>query len=248
MILEAENEKPLYLQLVDALEKEIRGTMSAHDKLTSERELTQLYGVSRITVRLALKELEDRGLVYKKHGKGTFVSENSDSVVDLSSMYSFTEQMKKLGKEPETKVLSFQQIEVTDAIAKQMNLDTGASVYEIERLRLANKVPLMLERTYVPMSLFEGMTQEMLSTKSLYDSFREDFGQLVRQADEEFYASIALENEAGYLNIKSGDPVLHVIRKTFNMKNRVIEYTFSIARADQFRYHTTHFQTEDKNK
>lgn len=91
-------EKPLYLQLVDELEVAIRERMAPNDKLFSERELTQVYGVSRITVRLALQELEKRGLVYKKHGKGTYVSEISDTAVDLSQAYSFTEQMKKLGK------------------------------------------------------------------------------------------------------------------------------------------------------
>ncbi len=62
-------EKPLYLQLVDELEVAIRERMAPNDKLFSERELTQVYGVSRITVRLALQELEKRGLVYKKHGR-----------------------------------------------------------------------------------------------------------------------------------------------------------------------------------
>ncbi|WP_258526890.1 GntR family transcriptional regulator, partial [Streptococcus suis] len=93
-------EKPLYLQLVDELEVAIRERMAPNDKLFSERELTQVYGVSRITVRLALQELEKRGLVYKKHGKGTYVSEISDTAVDLSQAYSFTEQMKKIGKVP----------------------------------------------------------------------------------------------------------------------------------------------------
>ena len=83
-------EKPLYLQLVDELEVKIRESMVPNEKLFSERELTHLYGVSRITVRLALQELEKRGLVYKKHGKGTYVSEISEPAVDLSQVYSFT--------------------------------------------------------------------------------------------------------------------------------------------------------------
>ncbi len=84
-MLDGASEQPLYLQLVDQLEMEIRNSMLANDKLSSERELTKMYGVSRITVRLALQELEKRGLVYKKHGKGTYVSEISDSAVDLSA-------------------------------------------------------------------------------------------------------------------------------------------------------------------
>ncbi len=86
-MLDGASEQPLYLQLVDQLEMEIRNSMLANDKLSSERELTKMYGVSRITVRLALQELEKRGLVYKKHCKGTYVSEISDSAVDLSAAY-----------------------------------------------------------------------------------------------------------------------------------------------------------------
>ncbi|MFX3901848.1 winged helix-turn-helix domain-containing protein, partial [Streptococcus suis] len=84
-------EKPLYLELVDELVVAIRERRAPNDKLFSDRELTQFYGVSRITVRLALQEMEKRGLVYKKHGKGTYLSEISDTAVELSQAYSFNE-------------------------------------------------------------------------------------------------------------------------------------------------------------
>ncbi len=99
---------------------------------------------------------------------------------------------------------------------------------------------MMIERSYVPHALFEGLTEEMLSMHSLYELFQVEFSQTIRLADEEFYASIALDNEAELLGISSGSPVLHLLRKTYNTKNIVIEYTFSIARADQFRYKITH--------
>jgi GntR family transcriptional regulator len=239
-MLDLASEKPLYLQLVDTLEEEIRESMLANDKLSSERELTQIYGVSRITVRLALQELENRGLVYKKHGKGTFVSEIGDSAVDLSTAYSFTEQMKKLGKVPQTSILSFSVIEAPESIAQEMQLSTGELIFELERLRSANDIPMMIERTYLPHDLFKELSQDMLNHRSLYELFQDYFSQTVRLADEEFYASIALDNEAKLLDIRSGDPVLHLLRKTYNTKNIMIEYTFSIARADQFRYKITH--------
>ena len=91
--------QPLYLQLVDMLELEIRNSMSPNDKLLSERELSTTYDVSRITVRQALKELESRGLIYKKQGKGTYVSEIKGPTTDLASAYSFTEHMKELEDE-----------------------------------------------------------------------------------------------------------------------------------------------------
>ncbi|HEM2809075.1 GntR family transcriptional regulator [Streptococcus suis] len=233
-------EKPLYLQLVDELEISIRERMAPNDRLLSERELTQVYGVSRITVRLALQELEKRGLVYKKHGKGTYVSEISERAVDLTQAYSFTEQMRKIGKVPKTSILSFRCIQASDYIAQQLQLSHGEVVYEIERLRLADDIPMMLERTYIPVLQFPALTAQRLNEKPLYEIFFEDYGQIIRLAEEEFYASISLDNEASVLGIPNNSPVLHLVRKTFNVKNRIIEFTFSIARADQFRYKISH--------
>ncbi|HFR3977945.1 TPA: GntR family transcriptional regulator [Streptococcus suis] len=234
------NDKPLYLQLVDTLEIIIRDNMEPNEKLFSERELTQVYGVSRITVRLALQELEKRGLVYKKHGKGTYVSEISNSAVDLSQAYSFTEQMRRIGKIPSTKILSFSTILVTDFIAQQLQVSLGDQVFELERLRLADGIPMMLERTYVPVEIFPQLSKERLEELPLYEIFFEDYGQQIRLAEEEFYASIALDNEATLLRIPNSSPVLHLIRKTYNDRNRLIEFTFSIARGDQFRYKVSH--------
>ncbi|MEN4334053.1 GntR family transcriptional regulator [Streptococcus pyogenes] len=202
-------EQPLYLQIVDDLEVKIKKSMTENDKLLSERELSDLYGVSRITIRLALKELELRDLIYKKQGKGTYVSGIKEPVTDLSSTYSFTEQMKKMGKMPKTEILSFEQYQVTPYLSGLLELDPDTEVFELERLRIADDMPLMFERSYIPAQPFQGL-------------------------------SIALDYEAGLLGIKKGDPVLHIIRKTYNDNNILIELTFSIARADQFRYRVQH--------
>lgn len=232
--------KPLYLKMVDTLELKIRDSMSANDRLPSERELSEEFQVSRITVRQALKELEARGLIYKMQGKGTFVSSIENVKTDLASTYSFTEQMRKLGKTPETKILSFEKVPVTAYLASYLNMEVGTEVFELERLRLVDGLPLMFERTYMPVAPFEGLTEELLPQKPLYDIFAQDFNQNIRIAEEEFAASIALDYEAELLDIKKGSAVLHITRRTYNDKNLMIEFTFSIARADQFRYHITH--------
>ncbi|VEH31819.1 GntR family transcriptional regulator [Streptococcus equi subsp. equi] len=121
-----------------------------------------------------------------------------------------------------------------------LDLDVDTDVFELERLRIADGKPLMFERTYIPERGFEAITIDLLEKKPLYDVFAEDFQEAIRLADEEFYASIALDYEAKLLGIKKGDPVLHIMRKTYNEKNRLIEFTFSIARADQFRYRIQH--------
>ena len=239
-MLETDTDRPLYLQMVDALEVTIRQEMSANEKLLSERELTERFNVSRMTVRLALQELERRGLVYKKHGKGTYVSEIGEPAVDLSSAYSFTEQMRKMGKTPQTKTIAFSKLLANDQMARQLNIEVDSEIFEIERLRSADGLTMMLERSYIPVELFDGITQEDLEAKPLYDIFADNFGHIIRVAEEEFYASIALDHEAELLHIKPGSAVLHMIRKTYNTKNRIIEFTLSVARADQFRYKITH--------
>ncbi|WP_159560921.1 GntR family transcriptional regulator [Streptococcus halichoeri] len=236
-------EPPLYLQLVDQLELKIRQSMSANEKLLSERELIDVYQVSRITVRQALKELETRGLIYKKQGKGTFVSAIREPATDLAAAYSFTEHMKSLGKQPKTQMLAFEETQITSSLAKLFDMEVGTPVYELERLRLADNVPLMFERSFIPMAEFPQLSKSQLEKQPLYDVFAESYGQTIKLAEEEFYASIALDYEAELLHIQKGDPVLHMIRKTYNDKNILIEYTFSIARADHFRYRITHYPT-----
>lgn len=99
---------------------------------------------------------------------------------------------------------------------------------------------MMWERTYIPASLFDGLTIADLDNTALYEVFSEKYNQFIRMAVEEFYASIALDNEAKLLGVRGNSPVLHLLRKSYNDKNRIIEYTFSIARADQFRYRMVH--------
>lgn len=234
--------KALYYQLVDLLQERIKKQMIPHDKLPSERELTAQYGVSRTTVRLALQELESSGYIYRRHGKGTFVSDIQKKAADIAGAYSFTEQMKSLGRHPDTRILSFEQIEADKFIAKHLNLSLGEAIYKLSRLRSADREPLMIEDTYLPVKLFMTLDDKLLRSKPLYDLFSEDFNQTVRLADEELYASIASKEDAKQLMINEGAPVLHLARQTYNMKNEIIEFTLSVARADQFHYQIRHIR------
>lgn len=235
--------KPLYYQLVDVLKKRIEAEMIPYDKLLSERELCLYYGVSRTTVRLALQELETLGYIYKKHGKGTFVSDLSHQAASLAGAYSFTEEMLALGRTPKTIILAFEKQAATKQLAERLNLNLGEAIFKIKRLRLADDVPLMVERSYLPAKLFLGLDLPILESKPLYDVFLEDFDQHVQVAEEEFYASIVYANDAELLHICDGAPILHLKRTTFNSKNEIIEYTDSVARADQFHYKIRHVRS-----
>ncbi|WP_322150873.1 GntR family transcriptional regulator [Paratractidigestivibacter sp.] len=232
--------QPLYDQLVDILRDRIDTEMEPGDLLPSERELSERYGLSRTTVRLALKELETLGLITRRHGKGTFVSDLTSKAMDLTTNYSFTQQMRDAGRDPKTIDLEFDTIEATKTVADRMGLRLGEQVLFMKRLRLADGVPMMVERTYVPASRFIGLTREALAGKSLYAIIENDYHETIRVAEEEFFASVARKSDAEVLRIAEGAPVLQLARVTYNNQNAVIEFTHSVARADQFKYKVSH--------
>ena len=238
----AAKRQPLYDQLVDLLQSKIENEMSPGDVLPSERELCETYGLSRTTVRLALAEPETQGYVVRKHGKGTFVADTSREATNLMGTYSFTEQMRKMGRVPKTTILDFELRGAPKHAASFLDVRIGEPVIRIKRLRWANDVPMMVETTYLPANEFVGLTQEELSTTPLYDLMEKTYHQTIRAAEEEFCASICRPEEAELLQIPEGAAVLRLYRTTYNDRNTAIEYTRSVARADQFRYKISHYR------
>ncbi|MDN0068720.1 GntR family transcriptional regulator [Collinsella ihumii] len=240
----AARKQPLYDQLVDILTEKIEHEYRPGDMLPSERELSKYYGLSRTTVRLALQELERLGLVVRQHGRGTFVADRSVQTTNLSQTYSFTEQMRELGRKPATTILEFSEIESDKNLASSLGVRIGDKLFKIKRLRSADGVPMMVERTYLPVRKFMSLKRPMLEHESLYHVIEQYFHEKIRVAEEEFFASIARPADAHLLDISEGAPVLDLVRTTYNMGNEIIEYTLSVARADQFKYRIFHYRNE----
>lgn len=235
--------QPLYEWLLQTLKQNIVHECRPHQKMQSERELSALYHVSRTTVRTALKQLEIEGYIYKQQGKGTFVSQESDRMANLSKMYSFTDHMLQLNKKPKTRVLSFEKVEPNRNIIRQMALKDDELVFQIIRLRLADNEPLMLETTYMPERLFKNLTRQMVEERPLYTIVSEEFNEIISLAKETFLVGIAQALDAKHLEIESGAPVFQIQRQTYDDKGMMIELTNSIARGDKFRYQIQHQRT-----
>ena len=204
------------------------------------RGICEQYGVSRTTVRLAMAELEHMGYIYKRHGKGTFVAALNKNSQNLMDSYSFTDHMKEQGKNPSTKVLSFETLESTNYFAENLGISPGEKMIKITRLRLADELPMMLERTYLPMKSFSGLTEDMVTKKPLYEIFRENYSEIIKVADEEFSAGLLSDREAQLLEVPVDSACLKLLRTTYNNDNRVIEFTLSVARSDKFVYKVRH--------
>ena len=168
------------------------------------------------------------------------MTDRSAKATNLMQSYSFTEQMRAMGREPETTILEFCEMEADKNLAEHMGLRIGDRIFKLKRLRSADNMPMMVERSYLPVRQFLSLKRPLLERKPLYDVIEQDFQQKIRVAEEEFYASIARPTDAHLLGIVEGSPVLDLVRTTYNESNEVVEYTLSVARADQFKYKVYH--------
>src|SRR5699024_2272507 len=218
----------------DLMRKIDTGQFAEDAKLPSERVLCEMYGLSRITVRQALGELVRDGYIYKVHGKGTFVSPRAYDQ-PLVKLYSFTEEMRALGKVPSSEVLSFRRISVDERLADVMQITAGDSVFEVVRLRFADGEALLYETSYLPGVLFPGLREDVLRERPMYEAFYDDYGFHVTRATERFMATVVGEAEAKKLDMTPGQPAMLIKRHAYQ-RGQLLEYTVSVARGVKIEY------------
>jgi len=227
----------MYYQLKQIfLDKILKHEWKAQEKIPNEFELCKLFNVSRITVRQALAELEKEGYLVRKQGKGTFVSFPKIEQ-NLASFYSFTEEFRKKGFTPGSKVLEFRVEDSGETIADKLGLEKpGEKVYYIKRLRCADHILIAIESTYLPVYIFPELTHGHVSEKPLYDIIREDYRVVPDTAEESFGAVLLGDEDARHFGLKKGAAALDIERFT-RSGGRCIEYTRGVIRGDIFRFH-----------
>jgi GntR family transcriptional regulator len=225
----------LYHQLKEILFTKINGNEWPVDsKIPTERQLCEMYKVSRITVRQALDELEKEGYLYRKQGKGTFVT-TPKIEQRLSCFYSFSEEIKKMGFTPGAEILKFFIEAAGEEVAERLQIDKDAQVYSIKRLRLANNEPFAVETSYVPCDCCPGLKSEEISKNGLYNTMKNKYGVIPYEAMEVFEAVIIGKEDACYLRTGKTSPGIQLERLT-SAGERPIEYCKSIIRGDRYKY------------
>jgi GntR family transcriptional regulator len=212
------------------------GAMQPHDPLPNERELAQQFGVSRMTLRRALKELVDDGLVYAVRGQGTFVAERRIS--KGSDLTAFSEDMRARGLTPSSRLITARVTEAPDNVAYDLELEPGAAVFELVRVRLADRLPMCVEHSHLPERFFRGLLEQDLEG-SLHEVFRTVYRTQAVRAEQTMSAVNLSSRQAELLGTKRGTAALCVVRITSDGRGRLIERSTSVYRGDRYDFHLT---------
>jgi len=228
---------PLYWQVEHDIRQRIEsGVWHPGDRLPSEQELSDAYGASRITIRQALGNVASDGLVSREPGRGTFVRDRKRMQARRLTA-SFTEEMMQLGYDIDTRVL-VQDIEPANRdVAERFDIEEGAPVHRVDRLRLTDGKPLAIQRARLPADRFPGLDNADL-TGSLYQHLREAYGVSPTQADEVIQACSVGDDEAAaeLFKVDAHQPCFLMERLSFDDLGPV-DFSRTIVRGDRYKIH-----------
>ncbi len=231
-------DRPLYRFIEEDLLRQItEGELEAGQAIPPERELCKCYGVSRITVRQAVRELETRGYVQRKQGKGTFVS-RSRIQREIGWLVSFSEEMKLQGRVPGSRLLNLQHKPADKLIAAQLHVEEGEPVWTVERLRLADGELVAISTSYLHLPPEIYLTPMELTTEVSLWAVLAKKGINVVEGEATVRAGIADAHYARLLGIAEGDALLlrEGLNYTLTETPVPVEAFQIISRGDHYQY------------
>lgn len=227
---------PFYAQIRDALRKQILdGVRASHQRLPSESQLIEMFGVSRITVRQALRELESEGLIVRVHGKGTFVAKPI-AYQNLATLKGFGEAMHPHGFDTRSELVSVREIPAEGLVAEQLQNRPGEACVEIRRIRYLNQAPVSVETSYFPMAVGGRLAQEDLATKDMLVILERSYGIAIGHAKLILGAQQATPEQSRQLGVATGFPLMHIERLTYDRAGVPLMYEHLFHRGDSLRY------------
>ncbi|GIV79044.1 phosphonate metabolism transcriptional regulator PhnF [Litorilinea aerophila] len=239
MSIDPNSATPLYIQIKDRLQEQIEaGAFEAGERLPSERELAQMYSVSRMTARQALQLLQQTGLVLTRVGKGTYV--NPKIHQDLQALTSFTQEMVSRGLVPSSRVLLAELQPAHHEVAVNLGIDPGDEVVVLQRIRCANEKPIALETAHLAHARFPGILNDHdFARVSLYQVLQGTYGVRLSWASQVIAARMPTPFERRALEMPSGTPVLSLARVSYDSNDRPVEYVRSCYHGERYELRTT---------
>ncbi|OKL42991.1 GntR family transcriptional regulator [Pseudovibrio exalbescens] len=227
--------KPLYLDISDQLIEKIKnGDWPTGAIVPTEAELQEEFGVSRVTIRKAMKVLVEADLLYRVRGSGTYVKAPKVQH-NAFQLTGFIEEISAQGKTPSSRILTFELIESDALIAQKLQLEVGEQVYSIRRLRLIEDTPEILEHTYMPLSFFPDLSIQAMQ-HSKYEYIEKEKGLTIRLSRQEVHPVLLDAEIAQKLEAQVGDPVIRVDSVGELDDGRPFEFTIHYFRVKQYSF------------
>jgi len=224
---------PIYIQIREALREEITGGgLRRGEKLPAEHDLAEKFGVSRMTIRESIEDLVDEGLLYRRHGVGTFVA-YPHLQRDHTRLTSFFDKAEDEGISVRTKLLKLETIPAKPRIAEALDIPQNKKVIRVETLRYADGVPITVHDAHIPHELFSSIINENFEVQHLWTLF-EKCGYRVRRAIQRLEAREADRKLAQLMKIKQGAPVLFKERTVYAEDGTPVEFTYCYNRGDVY--------------
>jgi GntR family transcriptional regulator len=236
----------LYTKVEETIAAEIAdGEYRPGDRLPSEDELLRRFGVSRITVRRAVQNLVLRGLLEIRRGRGTFVLEPRIEA-ELTKLSGFVEDMNAAGRKASARVLSHGVVPATARIAEHLHLGRGTRVMRIERVRLADGLPVSFDQTWLPLSLGKKIVRNDLRRHPIFTLLEKKYGVSLLEADYALEAVAASAVVAEALQVPAGTPIFQIERSSRTTNCEPIDYEILSYRGDLVRFVTRLFRRDEK--
>jgi len=227
---------PLFVQVKNIITKWINsGALSTHDRIYSERELSNMYDISRQTVRQAINELVLKGVLYRQPGKGTYVAPQKVTQ-DLLHVTSFTQMILDWGKTTTAETVTCEKKVAPPFARDLLSLDLDLMVVEYIRVRLVDEEPAAIHRSYIPAKLGESLRLEKNESPSLIQYLGESEGKKVTHSEEKMEPTVANKYEAELLDIEQGFPLQLITGRLLTDEDEPVECHKSLYRGDKFQF------------
>jgi len=228
--------KPLYVQIQEYIAEKIsKGELNPESRIPSERELSQELGVSRMTVRRSLTELVNEGMLERRHGAGTFVAKPRVTYA-ATELINYAQALRSRGLLVTRQLLEFSEVPASRRLSELLQVEIGHPLYHVVLLYLANRVPVVLERTFLSCERCPDLQEYDLEKTSIHDLLVDGLQMRLSSTDQIIEAVVASGTAALQLRVEEGFPLLMMTRTVHRLEDeQPVQHSQDLLRGDYAR-------------
>jgi DNA-binding GntR family transcriptional regulator len=229
--------EPLYVQVQNWIKQNIsNGTWKSNNKLPSESDLAEALDISRGTLKQAIKQLVDEGVLVQIHGKGTFVVVGEQLESPLAErLVSTAEALLENQKDFTTELVGIELIEAFKPVDESLGLTIGERLYALRRLRYLNQTPVVFLENYLSQKLFPELDRHDFTKETLFSIIENHYNKKIKWGKRSFVAKGSTKHISELLQIKKNTPIILLDQVLYSESNEPLEYSKVWIRSDQIK-------------